>query len=99
MDIDWPVTNIGINASAPCPCAEFAGSLAGRAYRYCNGTYSQGVRWEEKVYNDECDVLNSPETRRLCDAAKLLAKVLRKQHVAESNVSCVHTVYMLSGCQ
>ena len=78
-DIHWPETNLGNRASAPCPCAEFAGSLAGRAFRYCGGTYSQGVKWEENVNTSGCNVLNSPEIKRLCEAAELLAKVLHEK--------------------
>ena len=58
----------------PCPCAEFAGSLAGRAYRYCSGTFSQGAHWEEFDIS-RCEALNSMITRRLCVAALLLAQV------------------------
>ena len=74
IKIEWPETNLGDTASVPCPCAEFAGSLAGRAYRYCSGTFSQGALWEAFDIS-RCEALNSMTTRRLCAAALLLAKV------------------------
>ena len=73
--IEWPETNLGDTASVPCPCVEFAGSLAGRAYRYCSGTFSQGAYWEEFDVN-LCEALSSATTKRLCAAALLLAQVL-----------------------
>ena len=73
-EIEWPETSLGDTASVPCPCAEFAGSLAGRAYRYCGGTFSQGAYWEEFDIS-RCEALNSMITRRLCVAALLLAQV------------------------
>ena len=73
MYIDWPETNLGNTASAPCPCSEFAGSLAGRAYRYCGGTSSQGARWERKIDISSCEALNLEITGRLCEAAKVLS--------------------------
>ena len=74
MEIEWPETNLGNTANVPCPCAEFAGSLAGRAYHYCSGTFSQGAHWETFDVS-RCEALNSITTRRLCVAALLLAKV------------------------
>jgi hypothetical protein len=74
IEIEWPETNLGDTASVPCPCAEFAGSLAGRAYRYCSGTFSQGAHWE-KFDDSLCEALSSMTTRRLCAAALLLAQV------------------------
>ena len=59
----------------PCPCTEFAGSLAGRAHRYCGGTFSQGAEWEAFDVT-KCEALNDNTTRRLCEAALLLATVL-----------------------
>lgn len=72
--IEWPETNLGDTASMSCPCTEFAGSLAGRAYRYCSGTFSQGGQWEEIDVSD-CEALNDNTTRQLCEAAFLLIKV------------------------
>lgn len=80
MPIKWPETNLGDTASVPCPCAEFAGSLAGRAYRFCNGTFSQGAHWEEPSTGD-CEALNSNTTRELCRAALLLNEVAVYNHV------------------
>ena len=71
IDIDWPETNLGITVSVPCPCAEFAGSLAGRAFRHCGGTYSQGARWEDFDVGN-CNILKSETTLHLCKAAKVL---------------------------
>ena len=75
IEIEWPETNLGDTASVPCPCAEFAGSLAGRAYRYCSGTFSQGADWEA-VDDSHCEARKSMTTRRLCAAALLLSQVL-----------------------
>ena len=75
ITIVWPETNLGDTVIVPCPCAEFAGSLAGRAYRYCSGTFSQGAHWEAFDIS-ECEALNENTTRRLCEAALLLATVL-----------------------
>ncbi len=74
ITLEWPETNLGDTASVPCPCAEFAGSLAGRAYRYCSGTFSLGADWEDFDLS-ECEALNENATRRLCEAARLLATV------------------------
>ena len=71
MGVDWPETNLGVRVDIPCPCTEFAGSLAGRAFRYCSGTYSQGARWEFSADISDCSALNSETTRRLCDAARV----------------------------
>lgn len=70
-DINWPETTLGDTASAPCPCTEFAGSLAGRAHRYCGGTFSRGGRWEEHADIGACSVFNSDTTKRLCEAAQV----------------------------
>lgn len=75
ITIVWPETNLGDTVIVLCPCAEFAGSLAGRAYRYCSGTFSQGAHWEAFDIS-ECEALNENTTRRLCEAALLLAMVL-----------------------
>ena len=71
MGVDWPETNLGVTVNVPCPCTEFAGSLAGRAFRYCGGTYSQGARWEASADISDCSALNSETTRRLCEAARV----------------------------
>ena len=70
MRVDWPETDLGVRVDIPCPCTKYAGSLAGRAYRYCGGTYSQGARWEASDISD-CAALSSKTTRRLCDAARV----------------------------
>ena len=80
INIEWPETNLGDMASVPCPCAEFAGSLAGRAYRYCSGTFSQGADWEA-VDDSRCEARQSMTTRRLCAAALLLAEVATSHSV------------------
>jgi hypothetical protein len=74
IEIEWPETNLGDTASVPCPCAEFAGSLAGRAYRYCSGTFSQGAHWETFDVS-LCEARRSNTTGRLCAAALLLTQV------------------------
>ena len=65
---------MGDTASVPCPCTEFVGSLAGRSYRYCNGTFSQGAYWEMFDIS-KCEALNKITTKRLCQATLLLAMV------------------------
>ena len=71
MGIDWPETDLDVEVNVSCPCAEFAGSLAGRALRYCGGTYSQGARWDTAADITSCSALNSEITRRLCVAARV----------------------------
>ena len=75
-DVYWPETNLGVTANVPCPCAEFAGSLAGRVVRYCGGTYSQGARWEASADISDYSALNSETTRRLCQAARVKKDIL-----------------------
>ena len=41
MGITWPETSLDVSVNVSCPCTKFAGSLAGRAFRYCGGTTSQ----------------------------------------------------------
>ena len=90
IDIQWPETNLGDTASVFCPCAEFAGSLAGRVYRYCSGTFSQGAHWET-FDTSECEALNKVRTRRLCEAALLLVMVLSYSHSrAPFNLTSMH---------
>ena len=68
----WPETDLGSRASAPCPCSEFAGSLAGRQYRLCEGTYSQKARWSDEVDVRECTALNDVRTTGLlCQIAQV----------------------------
>ena len=66
---NWPETDLGSRASAPCLCSEFAGSLAGRQYRRCEGTYSQKARWSNVVDVSECAALNDRRTGLLCKIA------------------------------
>ena len=66
----WPETNLGANATAPCPCDGIIGSvLAGEARRYCGGTYTQGAIWSDGVDLSNCATSKSDITARLCDAA------------------------------
>ena len=81
---EWPETNLGDTASVPCPCAEFASSLAGRAYRYCSGTFSQGAHWD-MLDISKCEALNKNTTKRLCQAALLLAMVLNQTYILINN--------------
>ena len=76
MGVDWPETNLDVTVNIPCPCTEFAGSLAGRAFRYCGGTYSQGARWEASADISDCSALNSETTRRLCEAARVYKNLI-----------------------
>ena len=69
MGVTWPETSLDVSVNVSCPCAEFAGSLAGRAFRYCGGTYSQGARWDNFADISGCSALNSEITRQLCEAA------------------------------
>ena len=68
---EWPEINLGANASVPCPCAEFSGSLAGRIFRYCIGTFSQQARWSTVLDSSQCTALNSAQTGLLCEAAQV----------------------------
>ena len=78
MGVNWPETNLDVTADVPCPCTEFAGSLAGRAFRYCRGTYSHGAKWEASADISDCSALNSENTRRLCEAARVRLNSLRE---------------------
>ena len=68
---EWPETNLGSSASVPCPCSEFAGSLAGRILRFCGGTFSQRARWSDLLDDSQCTALNSEQTGLLCQAAQV----------------------------
>ena len=68
---EWPEINLGANASVPCPCAEFSGSLAGRIFRYCTGTFSQQAQWSSILDSSQCTALNSAQTGLLCEAAQV----------------------------
>ena len=98
-EIEWPETSLGDTASVPCPCAKFAGSLAGRAYSYCSGTFSLGAHWDEFDVS-RCEVLNSMTTRRLCVAALLLAQVAISHSNAPlwlQNYEQIHILYRIQG--
>ena len=69
--IEWPETNLGSSAAVPCPCSEFAGSLAGEIFRFCEGTYSQRARWSDHVNDSQCTAFSSQQTRLLCEAAQV----------------------------
>ena len=69
--IKWPETNLGSSASVPCSCSEFAGSLAGKIFRLCNGTYSQRARWSVRLDKSQCTALSSQQTGLLCEAAQV----------------------------
>lgn len=81
MDVDWPETNLDVTVNIPCPCTEFAGSLAGRASRYCGGTYSQGASWEASADISDCSALHSSITRRLCEAARVRMLLYMERHL------------------
>ena len=69
---NWTETDLGARASAPCPCSEFAESLAGRQYRKCEGTYSQKASWSDFVDMSECTALNDERTTGLlCQLAQV----------------------------
>ena len=68
---EWPEINLGTNATVPCPCAEYSGSLAGRIFRYCTGTFSQQAQWSTTLDSSRCTALNSAQTRLLCEAAQV----------------------------
>ena len=68
---EWPEINLGTSASVPCPCAEYSGSLAGRIFRYCTGTFSQQAQWSTTLDSSRCTALNSAQTGLLCEAAQV----------------------------
>ena len=70
---EWPEINLGTSASFPCPCAEYSGSLAGRIFRYCTGTFSQQAQWSTTLDSSQCTALNSMQTGLLCEAAQVSA--------------------------
>ena len=67
----WPETDLRDNASIECPCAEFIGSLAGRAHRYCGGSYLHGAYWSNETDDSRCVAITSDITRNLCQAANV----------------------------
>ena len=52
----------------PCPCEELLRSLAGKAVRFCSGTYAAAASWNEIDYRD-CAVNSSTTTSTLCNLA------------------------------
>ena len=65
----WPETNLGSIASIPCPCTDIVGSLAGRIFRHCQGSYTEGADWLDEVDQSQCAVINSAITSKLCAIA------------------------------
>ena len=49
----------------PCPCEELLGALAGKAVRYCSGTFTNGATWNE-IGSRDCAVATSTTTSTLC---------------------------------
>ena len=68
---EWPEINLGTNASVPCPCAEYSGSLAGRIFRYCTGMFSRQAQWSTVLDSSRCTALTSAQTGLLCEAAQV----------------------------
>ena len=65
----WPETDLGLIASIPCPCANIVGSLAGRIFRHCQGSYTEGADWLDVVDESQCAAINSGITSKLCAIA------------------------------
>ena len=65
----WPETDLRDYASVECPCSEFIGSLAGKVYRYCGGSYLHGAYWINEIDNSRCVAITSVITGNLCQAA------------------------------
>ena len=65
----WPETDLGSVASIPCPCANIVGSLAGRIFRHCQGSYTEGADWLDEVDESQCAAINSGITSKLCAIA------------------------------
>ena len=68
---EWPETELGVHASVECPCSEFVGSMAGMAFRLCDGSYTHGAYWSNEVDTSECEVNRSELTHQLCGAAEV----------------------------
>lgn len=47
ITINWPETNIGVEAVVDCPCGGNGTSGGGQlqAYRYCGGDFTNGAVW------------------------------------------------------
>ena len=65
----WPETDLGSIASIACPCANIVGSLAGRIFRHCTGSYTEGADWLDVVDVSQCAAINSDITGKLCAIA------------------------------
>ena len=65
----WPETDLGSIASIPCHCADIARSLAGRTFRHCQGSYTEGADWLDEVDESQCAAINSGITSKLCAIA------------------------------
>ena len=69
LDFQWPETDLGDYASSECPCSDYLDALAGRAYRYCGGDYTNGAQWSQEIDKSACVALRFSTTSRLCQAA------------------------------
>ena len=94
---NWPETDLSASASASCPCSEYAGSLAGRQYRKCEGTYSQKARWSNMVDVSECTALNDERTTGLlCQLAQVRRTYPYSTYLSESCTSTLNKISMFS---
>ena len=67
--VTWPETEIGQEASVPCPCGLDDPMMQQlRSNRRCGGTYEGGAEWEEP----QCDSCMFSNTRReICALAEV----------------------------
>ena len=68
----WPETDLGLLASIPCPCTNIVGSLAGRIFRHCQGSYTEGADWLDEIDESQCAAINSAVTSKLCAIAMVI---------------------------
>ena len=69
MGLLWPETDLGQYANVECPCYDIIRSLAGRAFRLCDGNYSSSAYWSNGVDISLCVTESSDITSALCQAA------------------------------
>lgn len=66
--IEWPETDLGQNASVPCPCDFSLDTTNLFATRHCGGNFQTGAVWEEP-YVSPCNF--TVIARTLCRLAQV----------------------------
>ena len=80
----WPETNIETAVLTSCPCEELLGALAGKAVRYCSGTFTNGASWNV-IDSRDCAVSTSTTTSTLCGLVGTPEEVSQEvMHITET---------------